>query len=297
MKKTRGFQHFFTNNQGFSFVEMMIVAGIMGMMSYFLMTMIENQNKSTKELEGRVESIDIIQSIKGILSSNQNCIETFKNLTKSDFLKKEVNLNDKFISISLVRTDANGNKSISEKFKAGTKLSTNLSINSYQFDSKNLDAAIDEKNNQGEINLLVKFKFGKNRNLSKKIPLFLIFDQFEKVQSCFYNSQSNQHPIVTIDATKDIDYAGSTGTEACNKIAKNCLFVISQNYAHSYNGPAGIGNICQVNYNLNQETIKNGGPLSNIHDCKTQLGNYETYGITNQNVQLRCHGIFSAICQ
>lgn len=297
MKKTRGFQHFFTNNQAFSLVEMMIVAGIMGMMSYFLMTMIDNQNKSTKELEGRVESIDVIQSIKGILSSNQNCIETFKNLTKTDLLGKDIKLDDRFISISLVRTDSAGKKSISEKFKTGTRLSSNLTIQEYKFNTSNLDAAIDEKNNQGEINLLVRFKFGNNRNLIKKIPLFLIFDQFEKVQSCFYSSQSNQHPLVILDPTVDENLSNVSGTEACAALSKSCLFMVSQNYAHTSNGPAGIANVCQVNYNLNGDFIKSGGTLSNFHSCDSLLGNFETYSIINANVQVRCYGIFSAVCQ
>tara|TARA_R110002072_G_scaffold64203_6_gene159792 strand:- start:1929 stop:2822 length:894 start_codon:yes stop_codon:yes gene_type:complete len=297
MKKRERFQQNYKRNDGFSLIEVMVVAGILGALSYFMMTLIDNQRKASKEIELRFSAIDTTQAIKALLASNDNCQSTFKDISKSDLLSSKAG-SSLLTSISLKRTTIDGQSIVSEKYMVSNQNSnkSNLRILSYDFMLSDLEAPLTSETNQGEITLLVKFDLG-NRKLVKKVPLFLTVDEDGKVQSCLASSTGGQSPILIIDATADASYKDLTGTQACSRVAKSCQYVISQNYAATANGAEGISSLCQVNYNRNKLTIKTGGPLSNIHDCDAKLGNIETYSITNDNFQVRCFGVFSAICQ
>ena len=70
--------------KGFSLVEVMVAAGIAGIMFLFINHTINNLNQSQKMLERRVSVTEIKQDISNLLSDSKNCRTTLYHLTMPD---------------------------------------------------------------------------------------------------------------------------------------------------------------------------------------------------------------------
>ncbi|MBT7610564.1 MAG: prepilin-type N-terminal cleavage/methylation domain-containing protein [Bacteriovoracaceae bacterium] len=68
---------------GFSLVEVMIAAGMLGVVSLAVMQMTTNMHKSTKSIEQQSSSMDLLTLTQGILSDEVSCANTLTGITLS----------------------------------------------------------------------------------------------------------------------------------------------------------------------------------------------------------------------
>lgn len=69
--------NFFKNNQGFSLVETMVAAGMLGLLAMAGVKLMQNQNQAMKTIETKSEYNGIMNDIRTILADSNSCRTTF----------------------------------------------------------------------------------------------------------------------------------------------------------------------------------------------------------------------------
>ena len=144
-------------NAGFSLVEVMLVAALLGGLALGLAKLTKDQNKSAKTVESKLENTAIINEIRQILGSNDSCTATFLN---QDATNTNAGVVSRIVQvtpggpINKYQSDITGN---GVSYGNGT-----VKIVSYSLSTVDTDPAIGivPGTNQGATNLIVTFSYG-----------------------------------------------------------------------------------------------------------------------------------------
>jgi type II secretory pathway pseudopilin PulG len=300
------------NTNGFSMIETLIVAGILGALSLFAMEMLERQNKMLKTVEAKFALQSIHTQITQVVANGTNCFATFNDVNiKPLLLSPKENpegifphLQKEYESITDNEVDSEFKPIFHTKESDPKAKYEGITIEKYTLSLRE-DNFIEEESLSATISLDIHYDLGRNilggRYRRKSLNLSLNFSEEDPslLTSCHSsNSSTNKGSnLVIIDPLSETEYSNLTGQEACQNLGKTCLQVISQNYASKAYGQIGIGNLCQINYNQPLTGVEQGSPISNIHSCEAKLGQFETYKIEQTAFGVTCQGIFKAQCQ
>jgi len=162
------------NEKGFSLAELMVTAGIMGMISLGIMQMIQNQNKAMINAESKSEEIQLINQIRTTLIKKENCDATFTGEP-----------------LNAVVTDVkleNGNNIFTTNNIYGNRV--------IRIDNMNLSAnTVPGPDSNGTVKLNVTLTRLKKRNgiktITKSIMLQVRTDATNNIAECFSESQNS----------------------------------------------------------------------------------------------------------
>lgn len=216
------------SNFGFSLLEVLIAASILGGLSMVLMKNQDISQKITSNLENNSEITAILSEMRSTLSSPDNCDETFKNLNGNNTPPGTIT------SLKYKRKDG----TFADKFQLNEKIGNGyIKINSFSLSDSDPDVALSENTT----NLLIDFYRGKkSTNIIKKIKLFInttgvninncrsfanadnqLWQRNElKQENIFYESGSVA--IGKTDADSKLDVNGEIKISATNAASKTC---------------------------------------------------------------------------
>jgi prepilin-type N-terminal cleavage/methylation domain-containing protein len=171
----------FFRKQGFSIVEVMVAAGIMGVVTLGLNKLTETQFKTVKTVESSSEVTSILTQMKTILATSESCEATFVTNPANSGNPYRINqgaLSDPMAIRQLSPSSgsivdkfiANTNKSLARKYGNG-----GVKILSYSLSTSDSAVGITAGDTVGTTHLLVRFYRGKgtlgNEEIVKKIIL------------------------------------------------------------------------------------------------------------------------------
>lgn len=307
--------HFKKNQKGFSLVEVMIAAGIMGVMAVFFYKYFADQMKQQKTVMLKMEEGNLLNEIRLLLMNQSNCAETFKdqvlNLNKDGYDPFEEPVIDlKKVYIKPIEGEE-PEKEVVPKYlkwiqkdqekKYGNGM---LKIADYNFRYSKDQTALISKFKRAEINLEVIFDRGKNAygNAQKpyRIPLEIEVDDSKKLVSCSSMGlpAGGEAGLVALDAKVLPGYEGKTGNEACKTKNLACAYLISTNFVSNSSGTDAplYTPACMSSYNKSLQGVKNGVGVSNIHSCDAKVGSFTTFELNLSGVFVECGATFVAIC-
>lgn len=291
---------------GFSLVEVMIAAGLIGFFAILGMNMRDTMQRSQKILEGKFSSFQLMQDIETILSSGNSCYETFKEIDLKPFeLEKEGFIQEipiEGIKQVIQPEDKEDEPIIKDVFKKNEKLDyagTRISKFSLKKDGLSF---IEKGFSRVTLTFNPSFQFDVKDSPTHikgaRINFTVDPDNFQ-IQGCSISrtGSSGGGGLSIADPTKDKSLEGMTGDQACESLNMACSHIVSQNFAAVVYGQDSLANLCQINYNSNANEFEKGTLLSNIHSCAAKVGTFETYVLKQKTSGVTCKGIFSAVCK
>lgn len=168
------------NSKGFSLVEVLVAAGMVGVIGLGVMSLTKQSSESAKSLEVNTEMVTVLNEMRAILSDPTNCKKTFdgKNAASS------ATPVDSLIYVNKSGTDVNKFETITRnpnaKYGQGR-----IKILEYALDDSGagVDVASEETTN-----LVVTFDRGKgisgNQTISKNIKLWVDVSAGGNIQDC-----------------------------------------------------------------------------------------------------------------
>jgi Tfp pilus assembly major pilin PilA len=158
-----------TNQKGFSLANVMVAAGILGLMAVGMMKMNENSMKSAKTHETKFEIVNIVGEITGILSTPEACLESFEDMKADNNLVDEIK-------------DHKGRV----RFKKGQKVGS-VTIESMRLSDSDSSVTV-TANDTGDTMLEIVFARGKlvygGESLLKKVKIWVDVDGGKKIKAC-----------------------------------------------------------------------------------------------------------------
>lgn len=309
----------FHNERGFSLVQVLVVAGLLGGLSLVFMQLMKNLGQAQNFAESKSDEIELKSSIRMILNDERFCRVSLAGNGPSGspsspvvFEKQNIDEDAEGLDIALYLSNQAGDARTLKKFNGennpGTddksnfgklkiktlKLIMNNGIGSNYADSSShndvgkISATIEKKNSSTgtrevvmDFNVNVEMSTGQSPENSGET----------KILSC---KQAITNSSITIIGTGE-GHDGQSGSSACAAIGQTCVRVLSHNFPKD--DPSGTHThgvrICQSSYNQGLVGVENGNWKDNIHDCSALLGEYTTY--LHPSV-LRCNATFYAIC-
>lgn len=303
------------NQKGFTLVEVMIAAAIMGAMAMYFTRYFTDLMKQQNTVMTRMEETSLLNDIRLLLMKQDNCTAAFKGIdityTSDNILPLNDPIKHLYRSYKLYKEDEVEEKLVEkffvwEKGKKEVKYGQKkLKISNYSFklSKDNYKSLIKFK--QGEIEFIVTVDRGQSTYGSEQrsytLPLELALDDSNEITSCSSMGMAGTGGggIVVLDSNKIPTLMGKTGNEACKTKALSCAYVQSTNYL--LKSTAGVdtayySTVCVSSYNQTLPGIKSGGGVSNIHSCEAKLGVYETFQLAVGDGIMNCAGTFLAIC-
>jgi prepilin-type N-terminal cleavage/methylation domain-containing protein len=318
ISQTNSFNAFLSKEAGFSMIETLIVAAVLGALSLFAMELLDRQTRMLKTVENKFALQSVHAQISNLLSASNNCLESFRTTDIKAYLLDSEAESDKadnsvipFLQKEFLFKEEDSDEVESEykptfhtiKSDPSSKYE-GLTITKYNFDLRE-DNLLEQESLSATVSLNIYYDLGPNtlggRQKRKSLNLSLKFSEENpsELTSCKVTSSGaiNKGSLIHLNPIAETEFKDMTGDEACESIGKGCVQVLSQNYASKAYGQIGIGNLCQINYNKTLQGVKKGSPVSNIHDCTAKLGQFETYKIEKTAFGVTCQGIFTAQCQ
>ncbi len=77
---------------GFTLLEIMVAMGLVAILASVMMSMFEAQNKAMAQVEERMEQMDVLHEIKGMLQDAPTCTETFQSKNAISMPEGEVKM-------------------------------------------------------------------------------------------------------------------------------------------------------------------------------------------------------------
>lgn len=303
---------FLKNNRGFTLVEVMIAAGIMGVMAVFFYKFFADQMKQQRTVMQRMDEYNIVNEIRLLLMNTDNCAETFKDKevekTKTD---ENVIDNLKKVYIKYEEGKTEPTKEVVEKYELYEKGKnekkfgqSHIKINSYKIEVDNDGRKIINEFKRGEVELRVEFDRGKgtfgNQNKFYKIPLTVSVDGDNEITSCSSMGlpAGGEAGLVVLKLADNPKLSGVTGNVACKDKGLACAYVASTNFVGVASGvdSSQYTPACINSYNKGLQGVENGNGKSNIHTCEARIGIYETFSISVGTSSITCLGNFHAVC-
>ncbi|MBK26713.1 MAG: hypothetical protein CME70_22120 [Halobacteriovorax sp.] len=307
------------NQKGFSLVEVMVAAGIMGVLSMFFYKYFTEQMKSQKTVLMKMEEANVLNEIRILLMNSTNCLETLKNQRLDantdgiDTLEEPIDeLKKVYLKApSPGEEDKDPEVLVVPKFQRFIKgeqevkhANRLVTISEYKIRFPETEEKILKTFNRGEINFEVVFDRGDKtfgtRFKPYQIPIEVAVDDSQTVITCSSMGlpAGGEAGLVAIDAVKTPSYKGKTGNDACKSKNLACAYVVSTNYVATSTGldaplytPA-----CLSSYNQSLAGVANGVGMSNLHTCDAKLGVFKTFEVSVGTASVECRGNFSAIC-
>jgi len=301
-----------TSNHGFTMIETLVVAAILGALSLFAMEMLDRQNKMIKTVEAKLALQSVHSQLGEVVAKEANCMASFDAINiKSSLAAPKEDSGSLFDSLQKEFEFING-PDIEVELRPVFQTQTGdpkasyegITIQKYTLSLRE-DNFIEDDSLSATVSFDIHYDLGPNilggRYHRKSINLAMRFSDADPtvLTSCHSakSSSTKGSSIAYLDPLTQPDYTNVSGNEACKSIGKTCLQVISQNYASKAYGQIGIGNLCQINYNQPLLGVKQGAPISNTHSCEAKLGQFETYKVEQAAFGVTCQGIFTAQCQ
>lgn len=79
-------------NKGFSLVQVMVAAGILGGLSLVVLQLAQNQNQVMTQSETKSEELELMNQVRIVLSRRQACQQTFQGLSPDDDIAELINV-------------------------------------------------------------------------------------------------------------------------------------------------------------------------------------------------------------
>ncbi|GAB4018180.1 MAG: hypothetical protein Fur0010_19240 [Bdellovibrio sp.] len=297
--------------RGMSLIEVMVAAGLMGVMAYMGMMLYEQQNRQSRDLQSRFEVQDVLAQISSLLANPDSCQASLGvvDITQADTVPGPPFLTE-FIGV-----DKN-NKAITKdrfltKLNDSTKKYGNnlLQIDRYEI-STNGDEEMGLNQELKKARLYFNIYFDRGDKvagasvLRKSVIVNFELGDNNKIVSCYSQGMgggkgSAGNKLVIIDPSNDSTVGNLSGAEACAKKGLTCVAVHSHNFVNESYGDPSIGQVCASAYNQNLPGVKNSAPKSPWHQCNAKLGIFTTFTSASSNGQggVQCQAIFSAFCQ
>jgi prepilin-type N-terminal cleavage/methylation domain-containing protein len=155
----------FMDKKGFSLVEVMVAAGMLGLVSLGVMKLTENQSKSSKTFETKFEVTSIVAEIRTLLSNSDSCTSTFVTNPANGgaaysynqgALSDPMSLRNTRGAVTTDKYTAN-----SDKTAAPTYGNANVKILSYELSDADPSVGINAGETQGTTHLIVEFYRGR----------------------------------------------------------------------------------------------------------------------------------------
>jgi Tfp pilus assembly major pilin PilA len=191
---------------GFSLVEIMVAAGMIGGIALALMQMQKNATRTSSEFEGKMDIAGIQNEIQQILAVPENCLQTFvgKNAVSAVNTVNAI----KFKNTSGVFVDKYKNKALDPNVRYGSGI---IKIEDYSLSDAANDVAVAT---DGTTHLLIRFYKGKLAGVSstKKITLKVQVNASNIIIGCVVLSNSSEIWTRSTTAPANIFYsAGKVG--------------------------------------------------------------------------------------
>lgn len=317
------------NQKGFSFIQVMIAAALLGGLSLVSMQLVKNISNVQNILEAKSDEMDLRAAMEMILRNESFCRvsiagdgagapTTFHKIDVDDTDNEDEGLN-----ISLWYANQAGNTRTQKKLNGqnnpeGDDKSTfgKLKIRTLKLYMNNNPAsgpAVNYPNSANHNDMgLVRAVVEKRTNGSDTREVFLNFpvnvrmrtgqtpdaSGETRILSCFMGN-FNDHSVDILESGQGYD--GMTGNAACLSIGKSCAKVVSHNFPREDLSGTNLHamRICLTRYNQSLPGVEDTtGPETadmrdNVHSCDARIGTYTTYldvGV------LRCNALFQAIC-
>jgi hypothetical protein len=103
------------NKSGFSLVEILVAAGLLGAVSLGVMRLTENTNKASKHASQKFETLNTLSSIRSLLSSGDVCKANFNEMVLSDDMQEIESLSNASGRVMFNKVDKYGNGAIKIK--------------------------------------------------------------------------------------------------------------------------------------------------------------------------------------
>jgi type II secretory pathway pseudopilin PulG len=153
------------STRGFSLVEVMIAAGMLGLVSLGVMQLTSNQSKSTKTFETKFEVTSIVAEIRTLLSNTESCKATFATNpanggTAYDYnegaLSNPMSLRSVRGLVTRDRYTSNTDKNLAPSYG-----NANVKILSYELSDADPSVGINAADTQGTTHLIIEFYRGR----------------------------------------------------------------------------------------------------------------------------------------
>ncbi|WP_419172566.1 type II secretion system protein [Halobacteriovorax sp.] len=194
-------------NRGFTLVEIMVAAGLIGILALALMRMTSTSMKTMKTASSTSEINQIVGEMRSMLATPTACENSFQGLNANDSGP-----------ISQLRNDTNEDRYILNKKYNG------VTIESIRLSSAASEVSVNS-GSTGETHLVIQFNKGKNtysEELVKKIKLWVQVDPSDAIIDCRTLSDG-ESTIFSRSATdpNDIYYnAGNVGIGTNSPVTK-----------------------------------------------------------------------------
>jgi prepilin-type N-terminal cleavage/methylation domain-containing protein len=268
---------------GFSLIEVMIVAAIFGFISLAIGKLIIEQQKSITYFEERMEKIQLTRTLETILSDQQACHHSLSGL--------QIPNQNATIQIANLK-DNLGRAVVRSNQKDGR-----LNIGQITLINQTLVAPL----TSGLVDIIVPVnRTGTGGGPSHFKPLQHKVRVRVNSSNVVIGCASN-NGVEVIEAGGPAD--GQTGHQACQAIGKTCSYLIGfSNITGDMNCPSATHcmRVCMTWYNQSLPGVPNSNigvgttQHNNIHSCDARVGFYTTY---NHPGVVICGTYFSAICQ
>ena len=310
------------NQKGFSLVEVMIAAGIMGVMAVFFYKFFADSMKQQKTVMMKMEEGNLINEIRILLMNMDNCSETLEgqrlnlDVTGKDNLDEPIDFLKKVYSLTPETEDDEEEKKVEkdvvEKYHKWIKdeqevvhSQQRIRISDYSLKFTKDDVKRMKKYKRADIFFSITFDrndkaFG-TKIMKYDIPLEVEVGSNNKLISCSSLGlpSGGKAGLLVLDTKTIPSLKDRTGNDACKSKNLSCAYVQSTNYVLSSDGldsplytPA-----CLSSYNQKLQGVKTGLGISNFHSCDAKLGTFKTFEIRMSSAAvITCAGTFSAIC-
>ncbi len=298
------------HKSGMSLIELMVVLGLLGGTSLFVMKLSQDNMKATKTVESKAQIIQVVSDIAYFLSDQDNCSSSFAGRNASNTPAGEIT----------ELLDGPGNV----KYNLATKLG-NIQISSFSLNDSDPMVEI-VPNDKGDTYLFIGFDKGNNtysRNLTHKIKLTVNANASGEVIDCFTSSGSSglsmwsknpndvneihysdgnvgigiQDPAEALHVGGNIQASGALTSNSVSTTDINAATINTSGHANvggngSISGNLDVSGRVRVGTNLDMQNK----PIQNVGSL-TMEGNINLKGkdIININ-ELRLNGAASAGC-
>ena len=162
----------FKKQSGFSLLEIMVAAALLGGLALAGAKLMENQTKSMKTVEVKAEYNAVLADIRSILAIEDSCLATFPGANATNAVIANIKQKPAFVATPVVRYIANNNWKLATAYGNG-----NVRILSYQLGEAVLGPVNPTTNTKiGTANLIINMQSGINRTVGpeiivKRIPI------------------------------------------------------------------------------------------------------------------------------
>lgn len=217
------------NEQGFSLVQVMIAAGMLGLVSLGTMRLMENQSKSASTTESKFESSETLNDIRLLLSERDSCRRSFGitpgNPNTGTLLLNSINPGD-VTELYYVNVDQ-GVEDLRYTADSDPNLAPQIGSSDIRLLELDVEGSV-AAGSSGQAELLVTLYRGSNvygpQQITKRIPLNVLTDSSGYLIDCSTGGVTDTHDIAkhtceALGGTYDANSPNRAGGPDCHDIS------------------------------------------------------------------------------